>query len=127
MDTAMRDLDRIREREDAEGPGRRVAMVAMAALATVGLVFALGILLGRSAEQVVAEEPDPLAALDEAMRVSAADATDAELVAPTLDRQDLTFHATLTQDERPEVAAALAAAAAELAHLEALPTGGLEG
>lgn len=118
MDTAMRDLDQIRELDDAEGPGRRIAMVAMAALATVGLVFAMGVLLGRSTEDVVAEEPDALAALDEAMRVNAADAAEAELVAPTFDRQDLTFHTTLIHDERPEVTAAMAAVAAELAQLE---------
>jgi hypothetical protein len=123
MDTAMRDMEQIQERDYDDGPGRKIAMLGMAALATVGLVFAMGVLLGRSAGADQAPEPDPLAALDEAFALPAEAADDA-LAADeevTVDPRDLTFHDTLLGDERPEVAAAMAAAAAELAHLSPLP------
>jgi cell division septation protein DedD len=120
MDTAMRDMDQIQERDYDDGPGRKIAMLAMAALATVGLVFAMGVLLGRSADAEEIPAPDPLAALDEALPASA-EQDPAEDEDPTVDPRELTFHASLTGDERPEVAAAMAAAAAELAHLDPLP------
>ncbi len=121
MDTAMRDMEQIQERDDLDGPGRKIAMLAMAALSTVGLVFAMGILLGKSAEVETAEEPDPLAALDDAVAIAAATSAEAAAEPVEIDRQAMTFHETLVGDERPEVAAAMAAAAAELAHLEPIP------
>jgi cell division septation protein DedD len=128
MDTAMRDLEQIQERDYDDGPGRKIAMLGMAALATVGLVFAMGVLLGRSAETVAEPEPDPLAALDEALALPAGAPEDAEEEAdPTVDPRELTFHDSLVGDERPEVAAAMAAAAAELAHLDPLPPAEDEG
>jgi len=48
MDSAMRDLERLEERDDA--PGRRLGTLLTAALATVGLIFAMGILLGGASD-----------------------------------------------------------------------------
>lgn len=112
----MRDLDRIRERDDDDAPARKLAMLVMAALATVGLVFAMGVLL-RDGAATEAPDEDPLARLD---------ALDRGAAAPPLADQDtveeddpeLTFHASLTQAKSPELAAAIAAADAELAALE---------
>ena len=116
MDTGMRDLAHIQEQE-AEGPSRKVATVMMAALATVGLVFAMGILLGRE-DSAVAEAPeDPLAALDRAAGIESDEAPIEEEPPPEVVREELAFPEALGgYDERPEVEAALAAAAAELAH-----------
>ncbi len=117
MDTAMRGMEQIQEREDLDGPGRRIAMLAMAALSTVGLVFAMGILLGRSTEVESAEEPDPLAALDDAVALEAtAEDEGAEPIA--IEREDMTFHETLVGEERPEVATAMAAATADLEQID---------
>ena len=116
MDTGMRDLAHIQERE-AEGPSRKVATVMMAALATVGLVFAMGILLGRE-DSAVAEAPeDPLAALDRAAGIETEETPIEDEPPPEVEREELSFPEALGgYDERPEVEAALAAAAAELAH-----------
>ena len=101
MDTAMRDMEQIQERDELDGPGRRIAMLAMAALSTVGLVFAMGILLGRSAEVQTSEEPDPLAALDDAVAIAQVGADEAadlamrkpELIKAALDAR-IVDHAT---------------------------------
>lgn len=116
MDTGMRDLAHIQEQE-AGGPSRKVATVMMAALATVGLVFAMGILLGRE-DSAVAEAPeDPLAALDRAAGIETDEAPIEEEPPPEVAREELSFPEALGgYDARPEVEAALAAAAAELAH-----------
>ncbi|HJL16578.1 MAG TPA: SPOR domain-containing protein [Sandaracinaceae bacterium LLY-WYZ-13_1] len=125
MDSAMRDLEQIRERDD-EGESRPLALVALLIGVTVALVLALGSLVGWSDEEAVAED-DPLARLDRAAGLSprepADDEADEEL--PEVNPSDLTFPEALgPSDERPEVAAALAAATAELEHpdpLEHLP------
>jgi DedD protein len=122
MDTAMRDMEQIEERDELDQPGRRVAMLAMAAISTVGLVFAMGILLGRSAEVESEVEPDPLAALDDALVMAPGAADEPEAESVTVDREEMTFHETLVGNDRPEVAAAMAAAAAELEHLDPLPS-----
>jgi len=114
MDTAMRDLGRIEEREPHHGPGRRVATLSLAAVATLGLVLAVGSLLG-GADGASAEAPeDPLAMLDRAAGLTAEDTNEDPL--PAIDRENLQFPDTLLDDGRPEVAAALAAVAAELEH-----------
>jgi DedD protein len=120
MDTAMRDLEQIQERDD-DSPSRKMAMLVLAALSTVGLVFAMGVLL-RDGNASGQSEDDPLARLDaldlEASRsVSAAQAETEE--AEEEDETELTFHAALTQAKNPELAAAIAAADAELAALDA--------
>lgn len=126
MDTAMRNLEQIQESEPDDGSSRRLGMLAMAALATVMLVFAMGTMLQASAEDP-AEAEDPLAALDRAagMQLRAEDAPEEDV---NVDARALRFHETLSAtpsaaDDRPEVEAALAAAAAELDHPEPLPLG----
>ncbi|GAB5544750.1 MAG: hypothetical protein SangKO_045100 [Sandaracinaceae bacterium] len=122
MDSAMRDLEQIRERED-EGGGRPLALVALLIGVTVALVFAMGSVVGWSSEEQVAED-DPLARLDRAAGLApVADAEEEPL--PDVDRTGLRFPDALgPTDDRPELAAVVAAAAAELAHpdpLEHLP------
>lgn len=118
MDTGVRDLEQIQEREDGPGgSGRKVAMLAVAALATVALVFAMGMVLGDASAEPPPDAEDPLAVLDRAAGLAPErDDRTQEEDAPSVDRRDLTFPHALSDDERPEVAAALAAAAAELAH-----------
>lgn len=117
MDTAMRDLDQMREHGEEESPGRKAAMLAMAGLATVALVFAMGVLLGGSPEAKTRRERDPLTALDQVSAI-AAENEETAAAAPTVDPAGMTFHETLVGDDRPEVEAALAQAAAEEAHLD---------
>jgi len=119
MDTAMRDLEQIQERHPEDGTGRKLGMIAVATVATVGLVFAMGVLVGNASEEEVETVEDPLAALDRAAGLAAADPV--EPAPAEVDREELTFHAALVDDGRPEVAAALAAAEAEIAHLDPLP------
>lgn len=124
MDTAMRDLEHIQERDYPDGPGRRVVMLVLAAGVTVSLVFAMGMLLNDADAVAVAEEHDPLSALD---RAAGLVATDDDADAPLdVDRADMRFPETLTEDDRPEVAAALAAAAAEAQHLDPIQPGTLQ-
>jgi len=118
MDTAMRDLERIQERDADEGIGRRAGVFAMAALVTLGLVYAIGSMLDTSPPEAP-ENADPLAALDRAasLNTEAAEAEAAALPPVEVDREALTFPVALLGDDRPEVEAALAAAAAEHAML----------
>ena len=114
MDTAMRDLERIEERSSDEGRGVLV-------LSGIGLVAAIAIVLAA----VVAlpdggEEPaeDPLQLLTIADGVDATRGSKEPAADPNIDPESLSFPTTLVTDTRPEVAAAMAAAAAELAHLD---------
>lgn len=122
MDTAMRDLEQIQEMHPEDGSGRRIGMIAMAALAIASLVFAMGVLVGDASEVRAEEAEDPLAALDRAAGLAARAPVEAPEPAD-VDPEDLTFHAALMDDVRPEVAASLAAATAELAHLDSLGGG----
>lgn len=118
MDTAMRDLERIQERDYEEGSKRRAGVFVLAAVVTLLLVYGIGSMLGPVPEVDGATE-DPLAALDRAAAL-AVDAQAAEAEAPRrveVNRQALTFPGTLVGGERPEVEAAVAAAAAEHALL----------
>jgi len=114
MDTAMRDLDRIEERSSDEG--RRVLV-----LSGVGLVAALAVVVAVVAalpdeSESKAQAPDPL----QLLAVSQAATTEETEAAsdPHINPETLSFPTTLVTDRRPEVAAALAAAAAELEHLD---------
>ncbi|MCB9596273.1 MAG: SPOR domain-containing protein [Sandaracinaceae bacterium] len=121
----MRDLEQIQERDD-DGEGRPLALVALLIVVTITLVFAMGSLVGWSAEEEEVAD-DPLARLDRAAGLLAEDAEDAvdPDVVPPIDRSDLTFPSALGRvDDRPELTAAIAAASAELEHpdpLAALP------
>ncbi len=127
MDTGMRDLEQIQERDnDEEGiTTRRIATLMLAALATVALVFAMGVLLGQSADAELPEQDDPLAALatlGERPVPPAEEAAADEM--PQVDREALAFPEALeSYDRRPEVEAAIAAATAELAHPDPLVEG----
>lgn len=91
-------------------------------LSGVGLLVAIGVVVAAAAALPDAEEPasnDPLqlvipseVEVDEAPEKPAPD--------PDINPEALSFPTTLVTDDRPEVAAAMAAAAAELAHLDPL-------
>jgi cell division septation protein DedD len=111
MDTAMRDLERIEERSTDEGRGVLV-------LSGVGLIAALGIVVAAVAALPDGEEApaeDPLQMLAIAQEIGLEKEEPAE--DPDIDPETLSFPATLT-DIRPEVAVAVAAATAELEHLD---------
>lgn len=120
MDSAMRDLEQIRERGD-EGTGRPLALVSLLIAVTITLVFAMGSLVGWTGEEEDTDD-DPLARLDVAAGLTAEvpdEAADVEL--PSIDRAALTFPNALGPiDERPELTAAIAAVAAELRHPDPL-------
>ena len=119
MDSAMRDLEQIRERED-EGGGRPLALVGLLIVVTITLVFAMGSLVGWSDEAEDTSD-DPLARLDEAAGLMAQDEGDDDLETPNIDRTTLNFPSDLApMDERPELTAAIAAATAELGHPDPL-------
>lgn len=124
MDGSMRDLNLIREEGDAESGARKMALLGLAAGSTMVLVLALFLEVGTSAP-ASAEADDPLAPL---ARVEPASVPEGPTdVAPGseahVDPLALTFPSRLSgEGDRPEVAAALAAAGAELAHPDPLPT-----
>jgi len=116
MDTAMRDLERIEERSSDEGRGGVV-------LSGVGLVTAVGIVVAAVAalpDGNVSQREDPLQTLSIADEAPAKAAPKEAAAAPELDPETLSFPTTLVTDTRPEVAVALAAATAELAHPDPL-------
>jgi cell division septation protein DedD len=116
MDTAMRDLERIEERPQDEG--RRVLV-----LSGVGLIAALGVVIAAvaalpdTAESGV-EDPLRMLAIAEKIEVEQEEPVED----PEIDPKTLSFPATLT-DTRPEVAVAVAAATAELEHLDPVTRG----
>ena len=116
MDTAMRDLERIEERSSDEGRGVLV-------LSGVGLVAAIGIVVAAVAalpDGGQSQPEDPLQMLAIPADVDAEEATEEPEADPDVDPETLSFPTTLVTETRPEVAAAMAAAAAELAHLDPL-------
>jgi cell division septation protein DedD len=116
VDNRVRDLDQIQERESDER-GRRIGTILLAAAALVGLTFAMGVVVGRAAEPPPASPTDPLAKLEGGNKAGAAMPA-AEPALPKVDAADLSFPSTLGDDEdRPEVIAALKAAADEEAAL----------
>lgn len=122
MDGSMRDLNLIREEGDAESGARKMALLGLAAGSTMVLVLALFLEVGASAP-AAAEADDPLAALAR-VEPSAVPEGPPESAREEqhVDAQALTFPERLTAEgERPEVAAALAAADAELAHPDPIP------
>lgn len=125
MDSAMRDLERMEERGDGESAGRRVAVLGLAGVTTVGVALALCLQVGTGSADDTETESDPLARLDRASGLVPSEPGGDEITiaaaVPDVDPVALTFPERLAHDERPEVAAALAAAAAELRHPDPLP------
>lgn len=116
MHDRTRDLERIQER-DGEDHGRRVGVVLSAALAVAALTLAIGLAVGRAAEPAAAEAVDPLDRLASVGGATPGKPADTDEGVVT---SDLTFPQTLTdQEDRPEVLAALRAAALEEASLAA--------
>ena len=112
----MRDLERIEERSSDEGRGVLV-------LSGVGLVAAVGFVVAAVAALPSGDEARPE---DLLQMLAIADETEAHEAGgeraedPDIDPESLSFPTTLVTEERAEVAAAMAAAAAELAHLDPL-------
>jgi cell division septation protein DedD len=110
----MRDLERIEERSSEEGRGALV-------LSGVGLVAAISIVVAAVAalpDGGESQPEDPLQMLTIAGEVQADEAPAERPADPNVDPETLSFPTTLVTETRPEVAAAMAAAAAELAHLD---------
>jgi cell division septation protein DedD len=107
MDTAMRDLDQLRERGD-ESTGRKLGLFAMAAVLGVAAVFAMGIMIGRGDSPPESAAQDPLAQLALTPKAQAA-AKQPEVV--DLAPESLSFPSTLVDREDPIEAVARAAAA----------------
>ena len=114
MDTAMRDLERIEERSTDEGRNGLV-------LSGVGLVAALGVVVAAVAALPDGAEPaaeDPLQVLAIAEELELGETVEEPAADPELDPETLSFPTTLVTNTRPEVAVAVAAATAELEHLD---------
>jgi len=114
MDTAMRDLERIEERSSDDGRGALV-------LSGVGLVAAIAVVVAAVAalpDGSESQPEDPLQMLAIANEVETEEAVEETAADPGIDPETLSFPTTLVTETRPEVAAAMAAAAAELAHLD---------
>lgn len=138
MDSAMRDMERLKERDEVSG--QKLGMWIVAAVATTALVFSVGILLDRAtgAPEASAADEDPLAKLDRAaelgglaqsgkLAAAAMEGSKPAKTGPVVEPKSLTFPDTLAEyDSRPEVEAALAAAEAELAHPDPIPATGTE-
>ncbi len=121
MDTAMRDLERIEETSPhGDGNFRRAGAFVVALGATLVLLYGMAELLAPRNE--APEAVDPLAALapSEELAQEIASAEQEQRPSIEIDRTSLRFPETLVADERPEVAATLANAAAEEAMLGVL-------
>ena len=123
MEGSMRDLDQLRER-DSDERGRRLGTFVMFAVVTIVLVSAVAVVIGQTLRPRNAE-PDQLDQLD---RVAGAlakprdpkldPAPPAPVPIEPVDPRQLTFEPDLTEtEERPEVLAALEAAAREAEEL----------
>lgn len=124
VESAVRDLERIRER-DEEGTVRQRTVVLIAiAIGTVCAIFALGVVAGHGKNATASPaQVDPLTQLD---RLAARSGEQRESATPRVDSTDMTFPSTLS-DTRAEVEAAMAAAAAEADHPDPLDDGTVPG
>ena len=117
MENRMRDLDQIQERS-TEDRRHSVGSVLLAVLSVLAFTFSMGVVVGRAANPEEKRAEDPLARLDRADGLHPRK-EGSEKKIPVVKREELTFPTVLTDHEdRPEVQAALAAAAAEEADLE---------
>ena len=114
MDTAMRDLERIEERSSDQGRGVLV-------LSGVGLIAALAVVIAVVAalpDGTESQPEDPLQMLVIATQPEVEEEDQEPTKDPEIDPETLSFPTTLVTDTRPEVAVAVAAATAELEHLD---------
>jgi len=119
MDGTMRDLEMIRESKDGDEGTRRLALLSLSGLAGGGLVLVLSLVAAPPAESPTAR--DPLARLSPTDSLAAAAPAEEEAAERVpVDPVALTFPERLEGDP-PELAAAIAAARAELEHPEPLP------
>jgi cell division septation protein DedD len=119
MDATIRDLEKICEL-DEDAPQRKRFLLVMAGSVAIAAIFGTGYAVGRAGSVPCIAQDDPLAKVRAAAGVTPPGESEPE---PTLDRTSLTFPKVLTDaDSRPEVEAALAAAAAEQAHPAASAT-----
>jgi DedD protein len=115
MDSAMRDLDQLRERDD-DTRGRKLGLLTLACVVSVSALFAAGSLLG-SGDSAEAASIDPLTELALASPNAAA-----VPAAPAVRPEALSFPSTLSGAEAPDdalVEATIRAAEAEHAALSA--------
>jgi len=114
----MRDLERIEERSSDDGRGVLI-------LSGVGLVAAIAVVVAAVAALPDGNESrpeDPLQMLAIGAQIDAEGTIEEPAEDTQLDPETLSFPTTLVTETRPEVAAAMAAAAAELAHLDPVTT-----
>jgi len=118
MDTAMRDLDQLRERGD-ESTGRKLGLFAMASVLSVAAVFAMGIMIGRGDAEETAAPSDPLAqlVLTPSAHAQNSNAQSSVVAVEPMRPESLSFPSTLTDREDPAVEATVRAAAQEHAAL----------
>lgn len=117
MERGVRDLDQLEER-DADLPARRIGLLVLAALTIVGLIFAMGVVVGKAAKRPSEEADDPLTALSDGSKLEPTQ--DKAPETGNVDATRLRFPSALSdREERPEVLAALKAAAEEEAALGA--------
>ncbi len=112
----MRDLERIEERSSDDG--NRVLV-----LSGVGFIAAIGIVVAAVAalpDETESQVEDPLQTLVLTSAPKIPKGPEEGSLDSDLDPKTLSFPTTLVTESRPEVAAAMAAAAAELAHLDPL-------
>lgn len=85
----MQDLSRFKKKEYIEINTRYVSMLLIGSIALVGLVFAMGLLIGskRGSDSVVCETPDLLTRLNEQVNEPT----------PPADMKTRSFHTTLTK------------------------------
>jgi DedD protein len=136
MHSRVRDLEQLEE-HDPDERRRKLGNVVLALIAIGALAVALGVLIGKAAEGH-APGRDPLDHLDRVAAVAAAQqeadeespsvapqptaARAGRNLSPAVEASQLTFERSLTEEEeRPEVIAALAAAAREADELAAAP------
>jgi DedD protein len=121
MENIMRDLDQLEE-QDPEERGRRTATLVMAGVVTVAVVSAVFAMIVQATSTHSAPEADPLDQLDRVVAKNSAGKADTRVqpataevpVEPKVDATKLSFEHALTEnEERPEVLAALEAAARE--------------
>jgi cell division septation protein DedD len=120
MDTAMRDLDQLRERGD-DATGRKLGLFAMAGILSVAAVFAMGIMVGRGGSDEPGAATDPLAELS--LPQAKAESAAAENPAANVRPEALSFPSTLVENQDdPAVEEAVRAAELELQALAGQPT-----